>query len=221
VSEITDYLLVGEYPRDHDIEWLRNEHRVTAIHNLQDDEDLRINALDIAVLREVSAHNGIKLVRTPIQDGSADDMADRLRAALSDLAVLVEGRERFRLVELTKGRSFHTAEVESVEDDGEDPDPGDVERALEQFSQLKEITESEVEDPELDAGQLSFQLAARVDFGAEVKQQLLEQQSEAKRMRVLAELLAGAVQTMALEREVRDRASQNGKVETGRVPAKA
>jgi Lon protease-like protein len=128
--------------------------------------------------------------------------------------ILVEGRERFRLVELTKGRSFHTAEVESVEDDGEDPDPGDVERALEQFSQLKEITESEVEDPELHAGQLSFQLAARVDFGAEVKQQLLEQQSEAKRMRVLAELLAGAVQTMALEREVRDRASQNGKVST-------
>jgi Lon protease-like protein len=128
--------------------------------------------------------------------------------------VLVEGRERFRLVELTKGRSFHTAEVESVEDDGEEPDAGDVERALEQFAQLKEITESEVEDPELDAGQLSFQLAARVDFGAEVKQQLLEQQSEAKRMRVLAELLAGAVQTMALEHEVRDRASQNGKVST-------
>jgi hypothetical protein len=47
-----------------------------------------------------------------------------------------------------------------------------------------------------------------------VKQQLLEQQSEAKRMRVLAELLAGAVQTMALEHEVRDRASQNGKVST-------
>jgi protein-tyrosine phosphatase len=97
VSEITDYLLVGEYPRDHDIGWLRNEHRVTAIHNLQDDEDLRINALDIAVLREVSARHGIKLVRTPIHDGSADDMAVRLRAALSDLAGLVEGRERVYL----------------------------------------------------------------------------------------------------------------------------
>jgi len=97
VSEITDYLLVGEYPRAHDIEWLRDEHRVTAIHNLQDDEDLRINALDIAVLREVSARHGIKLVRTPIQDGSADDMGDRLRAALSDLAKLVEGRERVYL----------------------------------------------------------------------------------------------------------------------------
>jgi protein-tyrosine phosphatase len=97
VSEITDYLLVGEYPRGHDIEWLRNEHRVTAIHNLQDDEDLRINALDIAALREVSARHGIKLVRTPIQDGSADDMADRLRAALSDLTALVADRERVYL----------------------------------------------------------------------------------------------------------------------------
>jgi len=97
VSEITNYLLVGEYPRERDIEWLRDEHRVTAIHNLQDDEDLRINALDIATLREVSSRHGIKLVHTPIQDGSADDMANRLGAALHDLAVLIEGRERVYL----------------------------------------------------------------------------------------------------------------------------
>ena len=97
VSEITDYLLVGEYPRHDDLEWLRNEHRVTAIHNLQDDEDLRINALDIAVLREVSARHGIKHVRTPIQDGSADDMADRLHVALGDLAELIKGGDRVYL----------------------------------------------------------------------------------------------------------------------------
>ena len=97
VSEITDYLLVGEYPRVDDIEWLREEHRVTAIHNLQDDEDLRINDLDIAKLREVSARHGIKYLRTPIQDGSADDMGDRLRAALSDLAELVGAKERVYL----------------------------------------------------------------------------------------------------------------------------
>ena len=36
-------------------------------------------------------------MRTPIRDGSADDMADRLRTALSDLAMLVEGRERVYL----------------------------------------------------------------------------------------------------------------------------
>ncbi len=71
-----------------------------------------------------------------------------------------------------------------------------------------------MDDPDPDAGFLSFQLAARVDFGAEVKQQLLEQRSEARRMHVLAELLENAVHTLALEQEVRDRASQNGKVST-------
>jgi Lon protease-like protein len=130
------------------------------------------------------------------------------------LNIVVEGRERFRLVELTRGRSFQTAEIERVGDDEEAPEERDVERALEQFARLRELTSSEVDDPDPAAGFLSFQLAARVDFGAEVKQQLLEQRSEARRMHVLAELLENAVHTLALEQEVRDRASQNGKVST-------
>lgn len=143
------------------------------------------------------------------------------RAAVADvidrftdgrLNILVEGRERFRLVELTRGRSFHTAEVEPVQDEEELPDEADVDRALEQFAALRELASSEAEDPDPAAGLLSFQLAARVDFGAEVKQQLLEQRSEARRLHVVAELLENAVQTMALEREVHERASQNGKV---------
>jgi hypothetical protein len=51
VSEITDNLLVGEYPRLTDFEWLKNEYRVSAVHNLQDDIDLHINGLDPAELR--------------------------------------------------------------------------------------------------------------------------------------------------------------------------
>ena len=35
--------------------------------------------------------------------------------------VLVEGRSRFRVVELTDGRAFRTAEVEPLEDDDEEP----------------------------------------------------------------------------------------------------
>ncbi|MBA3718108.1 MAG: hypothetical protein H0W87_07785 [Actinobacteria bacterium] len=85
-------------------------------------------------------------------------------------------------------------------------------RALEQFARLKEITSSDIGDPDPQSGPLSYQLAARVDFGAEVKQQLLEQRSEARRMHVVAELLENAVQTMTLELEVRERASHNGKV---------
>jgi len=97
VSEITDHLLLGEYPRRSDIEWLKHHHQVTAIHNLQDDEDLRINGLDIALLREACEQHGIKLVRTPIQDGSADDVAARLEAALRDLETLMRERQRVYL----------------------------------------------------------------------------------------------------------------------------
>ena len=76
LSEITDQLLVGEYLRLGDIPWLAAEHRVSAIHNLQDDEDLRINALDANALRDLAAQNHIRYVRTPIQDGSARILSD-------------------------------------------------------------------------------------------------------------------------------------------------
>lgn len=97
VSEIVHELLVGEYPRDTDIEWLKREHGVTAVHNLQDDEDLQVNGIDLARLREKYEKHGIKFVRTPIQDGSSDEMAVRLKAALDDLQSLVGSNERVYL----------------------------------------------------------------------------------------------------------------------------
>jgi protein-tyrosine phosphatase len=97
VSTITDSLLVGEYPRVSDIEWLKAEFRVTAIHNLQDDEDLRINGIDVIALREVCIRHQIKLMRTPIRDGSSDDMAARLGDALQCLEDLLGRRERVYL----------------------------------------------------------------------------------------------------------------------------
>jgi ATP-dependent Lon protease len=128
------------------------------------------------------------------------------------LNIVIEGRERFRMLQVTRGRAFHTAEIEPLLDAEDTDDAEDEERALELFARLREISGSEVDEPDLDAGLLSFQLAARVDFGAEVKQQLLEQRSEPARMRVVVELLDNAVQTMALEKEVHERASQNGRV---------
>jgi protein-tyrosine phosphatase len=97
VSEIVDEILVGEYPRDSDIEWLKAEHGVTAVHNLQDNEDLEANGLDINALKKKYEQHGIKFVRTPIQDGSSDEMATRLKAALDDLHDLVDSKERVYL----------------------------------------------------------------------------------------------------------------------------
>jgi protein-tyrosine phosphatase len=97
VSTITDSLLVGEYPRVSDIEWLKDEFRITAIHNLQDDEDLRINGIDVIGLRDACRLHQVKLVRTPIRDGSSDDMASRLGDALRCLADLLGDSERVYL----------------------------------------------------------------------------------------------------------------------------
>ena len=74
------------------------------------------------------------------------------------------------------------------------------------------MTEADVDEPDLAAPALSFELAGRVDFGTELKQELLELRSERARLLRLAELLDRAVQAVTLEREVRDRASGNGKV---------
>jgi Lon protease-like protein len=126
--------------------------------------------------------------------------------------IVVEGRERFRLGRLTDGRAFQTAEVEPYDDGDESPEPEDVERALAIFERLVELTETQIDQPDLDSPLLSFELAARVDFGNPLKQELLELRSARERFERLGELLERAADAIELEREMRDRASRNGKV---------
>jgi Lon protease-like protein len=132
------------------------------------------------------------------------------------LNIVVEGRRRIRIRELTSGRSFITADVEPVEDEPAASDPADVERALRAFRRLVEVTESEgIEAPSSTSPQLSYELAARVDFGIQVKQRLLELTSEPERLAKLLPLMRRAVTALTREREVRDRSSANGKVSFG------
>ena len=126
--------------------------------------------------------------------------------------VVVEGRERFRLLELTDGRSFLTADVEPIEDVDDPPATRDVDRVFELFRRLIAVAEADVEEPEEPGGPLSFELAARIDFGQDLKQELLELTSERKRLRRLAELIERAIVAIEREREVRERASGNGRV---------
>jgi protein-tyrosine phosphatase len=97
VSVILPELLVGEYPSHEDIKWLKDLYGITAVHNLQDDEDLRLNGLDPKKLKAECDSHGIEYVRTPIQDGSADAMAERLEVALNDLRELAESGGRVYL----------------------------------------------------------------------------------------------------------------------------
>jgi Lon protease-like protein len=127
--------------------------------------------------------------------------------------IVVEGRERFRLVELTGGRSFHTGRVEPVADVGDRPDAEDSERALEYFRRLVALTGADVEEPAPDAAQLSFELAGRFEFAPELKQRLLQLTSEKRRMQLLAELLEGAAAAVERDRAIAERAQGNGKVD--------
>lgn len=129
------------------------------------------------------------------------------------LNIVAEGRQRFRLVELTEGRSFQTGLVEPIEDEPDAADPKDAEHALELFHRLVELTGAEVAEPRLDAEQLSFELAGRFEFAPELKQSLLQLTSERARMRLLAELLSGAAAAVEREREIAERAHGNGKVD--------
>ena len=130
------------------------------------------------------------------------------------LNVVVEGRERFRLLELTDGRTFQTGLVEPVEEPEDPAESADADRALELFRKLVELTGAEVEAPATGVDQLSFELAGRFEFAPELKQRLLQLTSERERVKVLADLLEGAAQAVEREQDVAKRAASNGKVDS-------
>jgi Lon protease-like protein len=131
------------------------------------------------------------------------------------LDILVEGGGRFAIVEETAGRSFRTAIVEPVEDTAEAPAPEELERCLTAFRALAREAEAEEAEPDLgdEPGELSWALAARVELGPAMKQELLELRSPRVRIVRLAELFARARVTLAWARTARERAAGNGRVE--------
>jgi hypothetical protein len=58
VTEISPTLLIGEYLRPDDIAWLKAKFGVSAIQNLQDDEDLALNGLRERDLAEAARESG-------------------------------------------------------------------------------------------------------------------------------------------------------------------
>src|SRR6186997_414110 len=76
-------------------------------------------------------HDGLRRISTL---ATVVEVTDRFEDGR--LNIVVEGGERFRLVDLTDGRSFHTGTVETIEDDDDPPPQADVERALVVFRRL-------------------------------------------------------------------------------------
>ena len=127
------------------------------------------------------------------------------------LNIVVEGGERFRLVELTDGRSFQTGTIEPMADGGEASDPEDVTRALGLFARLVELTGAEVEVPGEAIDQPSFALASRFELAPELNLELLEERSERLRLTRLCEIFETVVAVVERQRATAELASKNGK----------
>lgn len=126
-----------------------------------------------------------------------------------ELDIVVEGHERFRTAELTEGRPFSTARVETFGDDGPQPSPVEVDNCMAAFRKMAQATGAEEVD-EPGVVNLSFEIAARVGFEPEVKQELLEMRSERDRVLRLGALLEVAADLIERQREVRRVAAGNG-----------
>jgi Lon protease-like protein len=164
---------------------------------LDEDREFGLVYADDDGLRETGTRAGITDVLERFEDGR--------------LNVVVEGRERFRIVEQTEGRSFLTAEIEPLSDEDVVSDRVEREHALGLYRALGHAVEAEIEEPDVDSGVLSFELAARVDFGPERKQELLELRSEPARLRLVSDLLERAAEAITLERALAEAASKNGR----------
>lgn len=94
LSEITDRLLVGEYPRPADAAWLGTEHRVSAVICLQDDADLLAKQIVCKELVEAYRDAEIAWHHFPVADGDPAALAARLLEIADVLHELLEGGAR-------------------------------------------------------------------------------------------------------------------------------
>ena len=166
---------------------------------LDSGSDFGIVLEDDAGMREVGTRCSVVEVLDQFPDGR--------------LNVVVEAQERFQLLELTEGRSFRTAEVEPLPDDADAPSEEEVEECLVAYTRVVDAAEAELDDLDLDADSIAYQIASRIDFGPEVKQGLLEIRSERERVIRLAPMLNQAADAVERDREIRNRAAGNGRVE--------
>ncbi len=107
LAQILPNLYVGIDPQDlEDIQELRDRCRVTAVLNLQTDEDLRARGLDWPALEAAYELEGIEIYRVPMRDFDYDHQREQLPEAVKMLAkLLAEGHITYLHCNAGVGRS--------------------------------------------------------------------------------------------------------------------
>ena len=85
VSAIFPELLVGEYPRVADVDWLGATHAVTAVVSLQHDSDLWQKGVDLALLEEAYRRAAIEFRRIPVEDYNEPELEAALAVGVTTI----------------------------------------------------------------------------------------------------------------------------------------
>ncbi len=129
--------------------------------------------------------------------------------------VLVQGGRRFRIVEVREPDDTEADYLSAVVDYYRDAEPeaSDAvrEAVLEVFRKM--LLLMDVESPREPAGEgpLSFRVAAAIDFGAPLKQELLESLSEEQRLETLLTVMTTLLPRLELRKEREEAIRGNGK----------
>jgi len=131
------------------------------------------------------------------------------------LNILVEGRRRFRLVEVREPEDPEAEYLSGLVEYYEDAEPGAPEAlrngVLEVFRKMLVLMDVETPRPPVGEGPLSLRVAAAVDFGAPLKQELLESLSEEQRLETLLLVMDTLLPRLELHKEREEAIRGNGK----------
>jgi Lon protease-like protein len=129
--------------------------------------------------------------------------------------ILARGVDPIALIEVHDVRAYRTADVQLLVDVPAEAPPALQERALEAYAALLTDTPGRTKpEPPATGPRLSYALAGRIEFEADVKQELLEERDEARRLLTVARLIEQVHRGFRIAGEVQRRAMANGRVRT-------
>lgn len=164
---------------------------------LEEDCDFGIVLADAAGMRQVGTMVGVVEVLERFEDGRIN--------------VVVEGNDRFELIEVKDERSYLTAETRPYPDTEDLPGPQAYEACLVEYRRVVAAAGLELEEPTPDYRGLAFHIGAQIELPPETKQQILENRTEVARLALVQELLEEASRA-ARRKMVEHKASTNGHV---------
>ncbi len=145
--------------------------------------------------------------------GCACEIAEVLeRLPDGRINLVARGTRPFRIEARQDELAYPAGVVEFLEEESSEVDPDDADTAHEAYGELVCQATDRDPDPEELAAMSAYEMAATVEFGPEVKQNLLDLRSEAERLRQVTRLFRAAIKRLDYVERAQVRAKSNGRV---------